>query len=54
MAQQNLTVMISTKLNRSHIFPGKSAYVLPCPAAFAKATQSAMVVNQKVISSLLY
>jgi len=29
-AQQNLTVMISTKLNRSHIFPGKSAYILPC------------------------
>ncbi|MGK0526421.1 MAG: molybdopterin-dependent oxidoreductase alpha subunit [Pseudomonadales bacterium] len=28
--QQNLTVMISTKLNRSHIFPGKSAYILPC------------------------
>ncbi|HDZ39097.1 MAG TPA: FdhF/YdeP family oxidoreductase [Marinobacter sp.] len=29
-AQQNLTVMVSTKLNRSHVFPGKSAYILPC------------------------
>src|SRR5680860_1174932 len=29
-AEQDLTVMISTKLNRSHIFPGKSAYILPC------------------------
>jgi len=29
-AQQDLTVIISTKLNRSHVFPGKSAYILPC------------------------
>lgn len=29
-AEQDLTVMISTKLNRSHVFPGKSAYILPC------------------------
>ena len=29
-AAQDLTVMISTKLNRSHLFPGKSAYILPC------------------------
>ncbi len=27
---QDLTVMVSTKLNRSHLFPGKSAYILPC------------------------
>lgn len=26
----DLTVHISTTLNRSHLFPGKSAYVLPC------------------------
>ncbi len=29
-AAQELTVMVSTKLNRSHLFPGKTAYVLPC------------------------
>jgi molybdopterin-dependent oxidoreductase alpha subunit len=29
-ARQDLTVMISTKLNRSHIYPGKAAYILPC------------------------
>jgi molybdopterin-dependent oxidoreductase alpha subunit len=28
--KQELTVMISTKLNRSHLFPGKHAYILPC------------------------
>ena len=27
---QDLTVMVSTKLNRSHLFPGKHAYILPC------------------------
>ncbi|RFC65284.1 formate dehydrogenase [Fulvimarina endophytica] len=26
----DLTVMISTKLNRSHLHPGKEAYILPC------------------------
>jgi molybdopterin-dependent oxidoreductase alpha subunit len=29
-AAQDLTVMVSTKLNRSHLFPGKQAYILPC------------------------
>ena len=29
-AEQDLTVMVSTKLNRSHLFPGKQAYILPC------------------------
>jgi len=29
-SQQDLTVMVSTKLNRSHLFPAKSAYILPC------------------------
>ncbi|MGE7368781.1 FdhF/YdeP family oxidoreductase [Neorhizobium sp. NPDC001467] len=28
--KQDLTVMVSTKLNRSHLFPGKQAYILPC------------------------
>jgi molybdopterin-dependent oxidoreductase alpha subunit len=27
---QELTVMISTRLNRSHLFPGGTAYILPC------------------------
>ena len=27
---QDLTVMVSTKLNRSHLFPGRQAYILPC------------------------
>lgn len=29
-ARQELTVIVSTKLNRSHLFPGKQAYILPC------------------------
>ncbi|MHB0920018.1 MAG: FdhF/YdeP family oxidoreductase [Thiomonas delicata] len=29
-ARQNLTVMVSTKLNRSHLFPGENAFILPC------------------------
>ncbi|MGE7370461.1 FdhF/YdeP family oxidoreductase [Neorhizobium sp. NPDC001467] len=29
-ASQDLTVMVSTKLNRSHLFPGRQAYILPC------------------------
>lgn len=29
-AEQDLTVMVSTKLNRSHLFPSKHAYILPC------------------------
>lgn len=33
-AEQDLTVMVSTKLNRSHLFPGKSAYILPCLGRF--------------------
>lgn len=31
-AKQELTVLVSTKLNRSHLFPGKDAYILPCLA----------------------
>ncbi|WP_337269641.1 FdhF/YdeP family oxidoreductase [Oryzifoliimicrobium ureilyticus] len=29
-AQQDLAVVVSTKLNRSHLFPAKKAYILPC------------------------
>lgn len=31
-AAQELAVMVSTKLNRSHLFPAKVAYILPCLA----------------------
>ncbi|MGF0540208.1 FdhF/YdeP family oxidoreductase [Agrobacterium sp. ES01] len=31
-AAQELSVMVSTKLNRSHLFPAKKAYILPCLA----------------------
>ena len=33
-AAQELNVMISTKLNRSHLFPAKLAYILPCLGRF--------------------
>jgi molybdopterin-dependent oxidoreductase alpha subunit len=36
---QDLTVMISTKLNRSHLFPGKIAYILPCLSRFERDEQ---------------
>lgn len=29
-AAQKLSVMVSTKLNRSHLFPAKESYILPC------------------------
>ena len=29
-ASQDLVVMVSTKFNRSHLYPGKQAYILPC------------------------
>ncbi|MXO67016.1 FdhF/YdeP family oxidoreductase [Altericroceibacterium endophyticum] len=29
-ASQDIVVMVSTKLNRSHLYPGKSAFILPC------------------------
>jgi molybdopterin-dependent oxidoreductase alpha subunit len=38
-AEQDLTVMVSTKLNRSHLFPGKAAYILPCLGRFEADAQ---------------
>lgn len=29
-ASQDIVVMVSTKLNRSYLYPGKQAYILPC------------------------
>jgi molybdopterin-dependent oxidoreductase alpha subunit len=39
-ANQDLTVMVSTKLNRSHLFPGKQAYILPCLGRFEADEQA--------------
>jgi molybdopterin-dependent oxidoreductase alpha subunit len=39
-ATQDLTVMVSTKLNRSHLFPGKLAYILPCLGRFEEDDQA--------------
>ncbi|OWY00976.1 FdhF/YdeP family oxidoreductase [Thioclava sp. IC9] len=37
--KQKLTVMISTKLNRSHLYPGEVAYILPCLSRSEKDEQ---------------
>ena len=39
-AAQDLTVMVSTKLNRSHLFPAKQAYILPCLGRFEMDEQA--------------
>jgi molybdopterin-dependent oxidoreductase alpha subunit len=39
-AAQELTVIISTKLNRSHLFPGKLAYILPSLSRFERDQQA--------------
>jgi len=39
-AAQDLTVMVSTKLNRSHLFPAKHAYILPCLGRFEADEQA--------------
>jgi molybdopterin-dependent oxidoreductase alpha subunit len=39
-AAQELSVMISTKLNRSHLFPAKQAYILPCLGRFEADEQA--------------
>ncbi|PYE85104.1 FdhF/YdeP family oxidoreductase [Pseudoroseicyclus aestuarii] len=39
-AGQDVTVMISTKLNRTHLFPGKTAYILPCLSRSEKDEQA--------------
>ncbi len=46
--KQDLTVMVSTKLNRSHLFPGKTAYILPCLGRYEKDVQA--TGNQSVTS----
>ena len=47
-AAQDLTVMVSTKLNRSHLFPGKQAYILPCLGRLEQDIQNGR--NQSVTS----
>ncbi|MBC7739997.1 MAG: FdhF/YdeP family oxidoreductase [Candidatus Saccharibacteria bacterium] len=44
--RQDLTVMISTKLNRSHLFPAKAAYILPCLSRAERDVQGG--VNQAI------
>lgn len=39
-AAQELSVMISTKLNRSHLFPAKQAFILPCLGRFEADIQA--------------
>ena len=46
--RQHLTVMVSTKLNRSHLFPGKAAYILPCLGRYEADAQAGG--NQTVTS----
>lgn len=39
-ASQDLTVVVSTKLNRTHLFPAKQAYILPCLSRFEMDLQA--------------
>ena len=39
-AEQDLTVVVSTKLNRTHLFPGKHAYILPCLSRMERDMQA--------------
>ncbi|MFK4771850.1 FdhF/YdeP family oxidoreductase [Rhizobium sp. ZW T2_16] len=39
-AQQDLTVVVSTKLNRSHLFPGAKSYILPCLSRLERDEQA--------------
>lgn len=41
--RQDLTVVVSTKLNRSHLFPGKQAYILPCLSRLEQDMQASGV-----------
>ncbi len=54
-AAQDLTVMISTKLNRSHLFPAKQAYILPCLGRFetdAQATGNQTITSEDSFSMI--
>ncbi len=39
-ASQDLTLMVSTKLNRSHLFPAKQAFILPCLSRLERDEQA--------------
>jgi molybdopterin-dependent oxidoreductase alpha subunit len=54
-AAQDLTVMVSTKLNRSHLFPAKQAYILPCLGRFetdAQATGPQTITSEDSFSMI--
>jgi len=52
LAQCNLTVHVSTKLNRSHIVTGKEALILPCLGRAEKDYQKTGVQTQSVENSM--
>lgn len=39
-SSQELSVMVSTKLNRSHLYPARDAYILPCLARSERDVQA--------------
>ncbi|PWH82027.1 hypothetical protein DIS18_12225 [Algibacter marinivivus] len=52
MANCNLTVHVSTKLNRSHLVTGKEALILPCLGRAEKDYQKTGVQTQSVENSM--
>lgn len=44
---QELTVSVATKLNRSHLFPGKTAYILPC---LSRAEEDIQATGNQAVS----
>ncbi len=46
-AGQEISVMISTKLNRTHLFPAKHAYILPC---LSRAERDIQATGNQTIS----
>lgn len=52
MANCNLTVHVSTKLNRSHLVTGKEALILPCLGRTEKDYQKTGVQTQSVENSM--
>ncbi|MDD7887289.1 FdhF/YdeP family oxidoreductase [Flavivirga sp. 57AJ16] len=52
LAHCNLTVHVSTKLNRSHLVTGKEALILPCLGRAEKDYQKAGIQTQSVENSM--
>ncbi len=45
--QQELTVSVATKLNRTHLFPGRTAYILPC---LSRAEEDIQATGNQAVS----